>query len=83
MWPNIIRPVAATVDAGGMAVNYGDIDGVFFDLEAMLRIQPTDHIEIFGGYRWIDVDGDGTADGQAYDADLSVRGWFVGGGFVF
>ena len=78
-----VGPVAATVDVGGIAIDVGDVDGTYFDVEALLRVAPVSHIEVFAGYRWINMDGKGTADGQDFDADLTLQGWFLGGGFTF
>ena len=78
-----VGPVGATVDLGGISVDLPDAEGTFFDLEAMLRVEPFDHVELIAGYRWISIDADGEADGQAFDADLELQGWFVGGGVTF
>ena len=34
-------------------------------------------------YRYIDIEGDGIADGRRFEADLQLDGWYVGGGFSF
>jgi hypothetical protein len=75
--------VAANIDAGVMDVHLNDIDGTFWDLEGMLRVNPWDHVEFFGGYRYISIDGRGRVSGQDFDTDLTFTGWFVGGGFTF
>jgi hypothetical protein len=79
----IVGPVAATLEGGAMAVDYSDVEGTYIDLEGLVRWTPLPHVEVFGGYRWIDADTDGTADGQDYDADVTLQGWMVGGGFTF
>ena len=78
-----LGPLIANIDAGGMKVDLDEVDGTFWDIEAMLRYAPAEHFEIFGGYRLILVDGQGTVDGQAYDADVELSGWFAGGGISF
>ncbi len=78
-----VGPVAATVSAGWMDAHLDDVNGRYLDLEAMLRLQPFGSVEVVGGYRWIEVDVDGTADGQDYAADLVLQGWFFGGGLTF
>ena len=75
--------VAATVDFGAMRVNLDEVDGDYLDFEAMLRISPIDNLEIFGGYRILQVDGTGEVDSQDYNADVELSGWFVGGGLTF
>lgn len=78
-----LGPVGLTVGGGGMKVNYSDVEGTYWDVEGLLRYSPVPYTEVFAGYRWIDVHGGGTADGQDYDTDLTLQGWFVGGGLVF
>ncbi len=75
--------LAANIDAGVMDIHLNDIDGTFWDLEGMLRVKPWDHVEIFGGYRYISIDGRGRVSGQDFDSNLVFTGWFVGGGFTF
>ena len=78
-----IGPVAVTAEGGGMAINYSDVKGTYWDFEGMVRWKALSFFEAFAGYRWIHVDSDGTASGQDYDADVNLRGWFVGGGLTF
>lgn len=78
-----LGPVAALVDFGGMKASWGDIDGTYYDLEALLRVNPFSKIELIAGYRWIAVESTGESNGQRYDADVELQGWFVGGGLAF
>ena len=66
-----------------MAGTIGDVDGTYWDVEALLRYQATGLIEIFAGYRFINIDVEGEADGQRFDSDLILSGWMVGGGIVW
>jgi hypothetical protein len=75
--------VAATVDFGYMQASLEDARGRYMDLEALLRINPLPMLEIFAGYRWIDVAAKGNADERRYEADLVLRGWMLGGGVTF
>ena len=78
-----VGPVSAIVDAGGVTVDYGDVDGTFVDVEALLRVEPASNLELFAGYRWISLEGAGDASGQEFDGDLVMAGWFVGGALTF
>jgi len=68
-----------TADFGAMAADLGDADGTYFDFEVTLGVRPTEEIELFAGYRWLSVDAGGMVNGQAYDANIDISGWFLGG----
>jgi hypothetical protein len=69
--------------AGGMAVDAGELDGTFWDLEGRLTWAPAASIEFFAGYRRIDLDARGVADAERYDADIVVDGWTLGAALRF
>ena len=75
--------VFAAVDFGGLAADLGDGSGIYWDLDATIGVRPQDDIELLVGYRWVQADVPGRADGRDYDADIDVQGWFVGGGIRF
>lgn len=75
--------VGAIVDAGWIEADVEDADGQVLDIEAMLRVMPTDHIELVAGYRYISLEASGLADDQDFSADVELQGWFVGGGITF
>jgi hypothetical protein len=73
--------VEAVIDIGGLKADVGDASGTFLDVEALLRYSPTPKIHLFAGARLIRINADGTADGQAFDLDLTLRGFMGGIGF--
>lgn len=76
--------VSATVDAGALDVEVMDVDGTFVDVEALLKVHPADHFDIFIGYRLISADISGmTDDNESFDGDLTLQGWMIGGGITF
>ncbi len=75
--------VAATVDVGYMQASLDDATGRYFDLEGLIRFNPVPFVEVFAGYRLIDLDARGTADERRYEADLRLHGWTLGGGVIF
>lgn len=75
--------VTATVDAGYMEADVDDMRGRYWDVEGLLRLRVSGNLEVFGGYRYISIDGDGTSEGQDFDVDLALDGWIVGGGVAF
>ena len=78
-----LGPFGMTVDGGGMSVDLNDAGGTYWDVEGLFRFSPAQHMHIFGGYRWISLNARGDADGQDFDANLALRGWFVGAAFSF
>lgn len=75
--------VTATLDAGYIEADLDDMEGTFWDLEGLLRLRVTGNLEVFGGYRYINIDSEGSSDGQDFDVDLELDGWIVGGGVSF
>jgi hypothetical protein len=74
---------AATIDVGYMQASLDDADGSYLDVEALLRVTPAPFVELFAGYRCIEVDVRGRADERRYEADVRLRGWMIGGGVTF
>jgi hypothetical protein len=65
------------LNVGGMALDFGDIDGTVLDVEAILRGE-FEHFGVFGGYRFVMIDAKGEADDQNFDGDLDLAGWMLG-----
>lgn len=70
--------VDLVVEGGWMEASVSDINGRLIDLEAIFRIRPIDHVEVFAGYRWLDLDADGIQDDQAFDNDITFSGFTFG-----
>ncbi len=75
--------VNAVVEAGWMSVDLGDADGTFWDVEARVDVPLGDTFGVFAGYRYLSIDSSGDTDGQAFDADLTLDGWMLGGRLRF
>jgi len=74
----------AVLEGGGIKIDYQDeIDGIFLDLEGVLKFHPTSNLTLFAGYRYINVDGSGKDDDNTYDVGLILQGWVIGGGLTF
>lgn len=73
-------PVGAMLDTGWMSLDLGDVKGTWIDIEGLATFNMFSAFEIFAGYRYISIDTDGDADGQAFEADVELQGWIVGGG---
>lgn len=75
--------VSGVVDLGWMNADIEDADGTYWDLEALVRFVPVDPLELIAGYRFMQLDLDGTADGREFDTDMQISGLFFGGGVRF
>lgn len=75
--------VSAAVGVGWMDVDLGDTDGSFFDLDAMVTVQPFPFLELMGGYRNILIDATGESNRQGFDNHLRLSGFYLGGGLTF
>jgi hypothetical protein len=76
-------PFSAEAEAGWMSLDLGDVQGTLIDIDTRLVWHAVGPLDVFGGYRWIEVDSDGNADGQRYDVDVVLRGFYFGGGVSF
>jgi hypothetical protein len=75
--------VTGVVEVGYMAIDVEDVDTTIFDLEVLAVVHPLPLLDLFAGYRMIDVDADGQVDGDTFDADLQIGGFMIGGGLRF
>ncbi len=72
--------VGATLDTGWMSLDLGDVKGTWIDIEGLANFNVFGPFELFAGYRYISIDTEGDADGQAFEADVVLEGWILGGG---
>ena len=74
-----------TFGAGGgfMIGPFGDSEGRYWDIETYTNWNLDDQWDVRGGYRYIVLDGDGTATGRDFDAIIDVQGWFLTIGAIF
>jgi hypothetical protein len=75
--------VSGVVEIGYMAIDVDDVDTEFLDVEVLAMVHPTPLLDLFAGYRLLALDAEGEIDGDAFDADLQVGGFVVGGGVRF
>jgi hypothetical protein len=78
-----IGPVSAVAEVGYMQVDVDDVEVSLFDLEALLMVEPVPLVHFFAGYRLLALDAEGEIDGDAFDADLTIDGFLIGGGIRF
>jgi hypothetical protein len=78
-----LGPVGVQVDGGWMSIDLGDVEGTWWDLEGRVTASLDDRFDVFAGYRHIDLDTEGVAGSQRFDADIQLGGWFVGAGVRF
>lgn len=59
------------------------IEGKVLDAEAMLRLKPMPLLELFAGYRFLNLQASGEFNQDRGSLDLDIQGWVVGGGIRF
>jgi hypothetical protein len=75
--------VSGIAEVGYMAIDIDDVDTKFLDAEVLVMVHPTAMLDLFAGYRLLDLDADGEIDGDSFDADLQIGGFLIGGGVRF
>ncbi|MGK0354308.1 MAG: hypothetical protein ACJAYX_005010 [Planctomycetota bacterium] len=75
--------VSAFAEAGYISAEIDDVDGEVLDIEAQLVVHPTPLIELFVGYRYVNIVLDGLIEDDTIDTDLTVSGLIFGGGIRF
>ena len=79
-----LGPVTAVGELGFLEVEgLGDSGGRFLDASAMFEYRLAAGLHLFGGYRFLDLDGTGSTGTEGYTLDLQLRGWTFGGGLRF
>ncbi|MCA8951342.1 MAG: hypothetical protein KDE27_17675 [Planctomycetes bacterium] len=79
-----IGVVAVVGEAGYLDVP--EIDGAavrLLDLEGMVEVRVFPTLQLFAGYRLIDIDGKGETSDTSFALDAALDGWVVGGGIRF
>lgn len=74
---------AAVVEGGYMEIDIDDVTASLLDLEAVVEVRPTDLVHLLAGYRLMNLKADGLIDGDTFDTDFTLSGFFVGGGIRF
>lgn len=75
--------VAAVAEGGYMQIDIEDVTASLLDIEAMIEVRPTSLLNLFVGYRLMNLVVDGTIDNDTIDSDFTLSGFFVGGGLRF
>ncbi|MBX3463960.1 MAG: hypothetical protein KF830_12380 [Planctomycetes bacterium] len=79
-----LGPVDAVLEVGYLDTPRIDSsEGRFLDVELLLRGALSPSVEVFAGYRLLDIDANGDTGTDSFAVDLQVRGWVVGGGLRF
>lgn len=63
-----------------------EVDGAevrLLDMEAMVEVRILPLVQLFAGYRLIDVDGKGETSNTSFALDTELEGWIIGGGVRF
>lgn len=73
----------ATGELGWLDVASSGEGGRFLDAEARLQWSPVRPLSLAVGYRHLGIDANGDTDSGRVGVDLTLSGWFVGGGLRF
>lgn len=73
----------ATGELGWLDVASSGEGGRFLDAEARLQWTPVGPLSLAVGYRHLGIDANGDTDSGRVGVDLTLAGWFVGGGVRF
>lgn len=80
----LLAGLQGTVEVGHIDLpEFTGADGRFTDLEARLAWQAGSRVHFLAGYRFLAADAAGESGTDPVAIDLTVRGWFVGGGLRF
>lgn len=60
-----------------------DVQGLFLDVDATVVFSPVPALDVFAGYRYINMDVDGKLDGQQFTTHTQLSGWYLGAGITF
>ena len=77
------KSVRSEVSIAWIEADIADVQGLFFDVDAMVVYTPIPAFDIFAGYRYINLDVDGKLDGQQFTTHVELSGWYVGAGITF
>lgn len=72
--------VALVAEVGYMEIDIDDVTASLLDVEALVEIRPTPLLHLFAGYRHLGLAIDGLIDGDAFDTEITLSGFVIGGG---
>ena len=75
--------VSAFAEVGYIGADIDDVNGKLLDIEAQLVVHPAVLVELFVGYRYLNLQLDGTIDNDTIDTDITISGLIFGGGIRF
>lgn len=79
-----LKWVSFVGELGYMSADVGDVEARIVDIEALLMVRPARWANLFVGYRSLALDAKGSLDGSDYvDANVTLSGFMLGGGFEF
>ncbi len=57
-----------------------DVESETLDIEAMVKVRPAPHVELFAGYRLFKLSLEGRLQQDTVDIDIDLSGFMIGGG---
>lgn len=75
--------VDGMIEVGYVEADVDEVDGSLLDIELLVQVRPVGMLTLFAGYQLLLLDANGEVDGDAYDADLQIGGFLIGGGLTW
>jgi len=75
--------VALVAEIGYMEIDVKDLRAEMLDIEALLEVRPTKMLNLFVGYRSLQVQAEGRINDDRVDIDVGLSGFILGGGIRF
>ena len=70
-------------EVGYMEADIDELEAKLLDIDAMLTVHATEVLDLWVGYRYLAIDGDGLIDNDTFLSDIKIDGIVFGGGVRF
>jgi hypothetical protein len=78
-----VLPLDLQLEVSGITGHVEDFDGTLVDVEALLHCKIAGPLAMYGGYRYVHGQFQGTTNDRNFDADVTVTGFLLGATFRF
>jgi hypothetical protein len=78
-----VIPLDLQLEVGAITGHVEDLDGTLVDVEALLHCKVVGPLALYGGYRYVHGQFQGSTNNRDFDADVTVSGFLLGATFRF